>query len=111
MSSLKITYEDKEAVNPPGIRKNQAQDADFNEIKDVVNSHADSIDISLLKSAANLFKFVQKGFGNNDLENNQVGDIFCGWRNDGLVRYSEAIWNGGALSDSNNFTPLVQTEI
>jgi hypothetical protein len=57
------------------------------------------------------FKFIQKGFGNTDLINNEIGDIFCGWKNDGTIRYTECIWLGGSLSNSDNFTPLVQTEI
>lgn len=57
------------------------------------------------------FKFLHKGFGNNDLNANEIGDIFCGWSNDGTIRISEAKWLGGALTDSNNFNPIVQTEI
>jgi len=56
------------------------------------------------------FKFLQKGFGNL-APTYEIGDIFSGWSNDGTIRYSEAKWLGGALNDSNNFTPLVQTEI
>lgn len=63
------------------------------------------------KSAFNEFKFIQKGFGNNDLNANEIGDIFCGWSNDGTIRIHEAIWIGGALNDAANFTPLLQTEI
>ena len=59
----------------------------------------------------NIFKFIQKGVGNVDLENDEIGDIFCGWSNDGTVRIPEAIWKGGSLSNSDNFTPLVQIEI
>lgn len=66
---------------------------------------------STSKSPYSTFKFIQKGFGNTDLTINQVGDIFCGWKNDGAIRYSEAKWLGGVLTDSNNFIPLVQTEI
>lgn len=57
------------------------------------------------------FKFIQKGFGNSNLAINEIGDIFCGWSNDGTKRINEATWNGGALTDSDNFTPLIQTEI
>ena len=57
------------------------------------------------------FKFIQKGIGNIDLENYEIGDIFCGWSNDGTIRIPEAIWKGGSLSNSDNFTPLVQIEI
>lgn len=57
------------------------------------------------------FKPIHKGFGNTDITINEIGDIFCGWKNDGTVRYSEAKWLGGSLSDSNNFLPIVQTEI
>lgn len=59
---------------------------------------------------ANLFQFVQKGFGKTGLPG-EVGDVYRGWSNDGTIRISEAIYNGGSLEDSNNFTPLVQTEI
>lgn len=64
-----------------------------------------------VKTPFTTFKFIQKGFGNNDITTNEIGDIFCGWSNDGTIRISEAIWLGGSLTDSNNFTPLVQTEI
>lgn len=57
-----------------------------------------------------LFKAIQKGFG-NILTTPQAGDIYCGWRNDGLVRYSEALYISGSLDNSDNFKPLVQTEI
>lgn len=63
-----------------------------------------------LYSAAT-FKFIQKGFGNVDEVNEQIGDIYCGWKNGGTERWPEAIWNGGSKSNSDNFTPLVQTEI
>lgn len=66
---------------------------------------------STSKSPFSTFKFLQKGFGNIDLENNEVGDIFCGWTNNGTIRYTEAKWLGGVLTDSDNFIPLVQTEI
>lgn len=56
------------------------------------------------------FQFVQKGFGNVLVEF-EIGDIFKGWKNDGTIRYSEAKWLGGDLNDSDNFLPLVQTEI
>lgn len=59
----------------------------------------------------NSFKFLHKGFGNTDLTTNEIGDIFCGWSNDGTIRFSEAKWLGGALTDSNNFLPIVQTQI
>lgn len=61
-------------------------------------------------SPAGTFKFIQKGFG-NILETPQVGDVYCGWKNDGTIRYTEAIYLGGLLNNSDNFTPLVQTQI
>ena len=63
------------------------------------------------RSPNNIFKFIQKGYGNINLENDEIGDIFCGWSNDGTIRIPEAIWKGGSLSNSDNFTPLVQIEI
>lgn len=57
------------------------------------------------------FKFIHKGFENNNLKDHEIGDIFCGWSNDGKYRYTEAKWTGGPLSDSNNFIPLVLTEV
>jgi len=58
-----------------------------------------------------IFKFLQKGFENTDLENDEIGDIFSGWTNDGTIRYTEAEWLGGVLTDSDNFKPLVQTQV
>ena len=60
---------------------------------------------------ASPFKFIQKGFGNTNQNQNEIGDIFCGWKNDGTIRFSESKWLGGALNNSDNFIPLVQTEI
>jgi hypothetical protein len=37
----------------------------------------------------------------------EAGDIFCGWSNDGTMRYPEAEWLGGALNNSDNFKPLI----
>lgn len=59
------------------------------------------------KHPYNLFKFVQKGFGNTDLQNDELGDIFCGWSDDGTLRYPEAKWLGGPLNTSNSFKPLL----
>lgn len=59
----------------------------------------------------NIFKFIQKGFGNTNQTIAESGDLYCGWRNDGLVRYTEASYISGALNNSDNFIPLVQTEI
>jgi len=56
------------------------------------------------------FKFLQKGYGNT-LTSYEIGDIFSGWKNDGTIRYTEAKWLGGSINDSDNFIPLVQTEI
>ena len=56
---------------------------------------------------ASEFKFIQKGYGNTDLQNQQIGDIYCGWSNDGTIRYAEAKWLGGLKNNSNNFTPLL----
>lgn len=53
------------------------------------------------------FKFLQKGIGNTDTDNDEIGDVFCGWDNSGLSRYPEAEWLGGSKSDSNNFKPLI----
>ena len=69
------------------------------------------ITVSLVMAPATSFKFIQKGFGNTNLQENEVGDIFCGWTNNGLIRYTEAIYQGGPTNDSNNFIPLTQTEI
>lgn len=66
---------------------------------------------SVGRAPANVFKFVQKGFGNSNLAINEIGDIFSGWSNDGTIRISEGIWKGGALTDSDSFTPIIQTEI
>lgn len=60
--------------------------------------------------AFNNFKFLQKGYG-NVLPSYEIGDIFSGWKNDGTIRYAEAKWLGGDLDNSDNFLPLVQTEI
>jgi hypothetical protein len=65
---------------------------------------------SFIMPVSTSFKFLQKGFGNTGLVY-EVGDIFSGWKNDGTIRYSEAKWLGGDLNDSDNFLPLVQTEI
>jgi len=59
---------------------------------------------------SNNFKFIQKGFGNT-LPTPEAGDIYCGWSNDGTIRYSEALYISGSLDNSDNFTPLVQTLI
>lgn len=59
----------------------------------------------------NVFKRIQKGYGNTNLEIDEIGDIFCGWSNDGTIRIPEGKWLGGSLSDSNNFKPLVQIEL
>jgi hypothetical protein len=39
----KITYNDKVAIIPPGVRENQVWDADMNEIKRVINENADEL--------------------------------------------------------------------
>lgn len=57
------------------------------------------------------FKPLHKGFGNTNVNINEIGDIFCGWSNDGIYRIHEAQYLGGVLTDSNNFKPLIQTEI
>lgn len=57
------------------------------------------------------FKPIHKGYGNTNVNINEIGDIFCGWSNDGIYRIHEAQYLGGVLTDSNNFKPLIQTEI
>lgn len=106
MAATKIEYEEKIGLIPRGARVNQVQDLDMNEIKEVVNKNADELN-SLKSTPFNKFKFVQKGFGNSDLNNNQLGDIFSGWSDDGTLRYPEAKWIGGPLTTSNSFEPLI----
>lgn len=53
---------------------------------------------------------IKKGFENNNPQD-EIGDIFKLWKNDGTQYYDSAIWNGGAQGDSDNFTPLVFTEV
>lgn len=64
-------------------------------------------DFKTIRHPNNLFKFVQKGFGNNDLQNDELGDVFCGWSDDGTLRYPEAKWLGGPLNTSASFKPLI----
>ena len=45
MASEKITFEDKSHVLPYGTREIQVWDLDMNEVKSVVNSHADNLDV------------------------------------------------------------------
>jgi hypothetical protein len=72
---------------------------------------AASLGVGTVRSPATLFKFIQKGVGNEDLGVDEVGDVFCGWKNDGTERYPEAEWLGGDLSNSDNFKPLIRVII
>ena len=45
MAATKIEYEEKIGLIPHGVRVNQVQDLDMNEIKEVVNNNADLITI------------------------------------------------------------------
>ena len=75
-----------------------------NEIVGAVNDLQDANALSIATS----FKFIQKGFGNSGL-GFEIGDVFCGWSNDGTIRFTEALYEGGLLTDSANFTPIIQT--
>lgn len=77
----------------------------------VVKAIEKAIVVSLKMTPFSEFKFVQKGFENQNLEEYESGDIFCGWSNDGSVRYTEAKWTGGSLSNSDNFIPIAITEM
>lgn len=78
----------------------------------VIRKNINVIEFEEPNYPAEEFKFLQKGYGNTlPYPSIEIGDIFCGWTNDGTIRYSEAIYNGGLLNDSDNFTPLVQTLI
>jgi hypothetical protein len=46
-----------------------------------------------------------KGFGNINLSVDEAGDIFCGWSNDGLIRFQKQILR--RLTDAANFKPLI----
>jgi len=83
------------------------------EIEDIViRKNINTVEFQEPDYPADEFKFLQKGYGNTSpYPSIEIGDIFCGWTNDGTIRYSEAIYNGGLLNDSDNFTPLVQTLI
>lgn len=56
-----------------------------------------------------IFKFIQKGVGNDNIFMYEIGDIFCGWSNDGTIRITEAKWLGGSLDDSDNFEVLASS--
>ena len=81
--------------------------------KDGTLAHLSDIEdvIAALRPPYTPFKFLQKGYGNTDLEIYEVGDIFSGWSNDGTTRYAEDMWNGIDITNSDNFTPLVTIEM
>ena len=93
---------------------NKISAQEVNNLKDKVNEVVDSVNAivsaDILSTAAS-FKFIQKGFGNIDLINVEIGDIFCGWKNDGTERWIEAKYEGGLLTNSDNFTPLLKVKI
>jgi hypothetical protein len=41
------------------------------------------------RSPAHHIQTNSKGFGNINLSVDEAGDIFCGWSNDGLIRYQK----------------------
>ena len=63
-------------------------------------------------SPFNIFKFVQKGFGNTGPQiPPEARDIYCGFTNDGTIRIHEAEYISGTLDNSDNFKPLSQTSL
>ena len=89
---------------------NKLSAVETNNFKNKINEIVVALNSNLV-AAFNTFKFIQKGFNKIDLNNFEAGDIFCGWSNDGTIRFTEAVYLGGLLTDSNNFTPLVQTSL
>jgi hypothetical protein len=85
---------------------NKLSAEETNNFKDKLNEVIGKVNEVSGLAPFNTFKFLQKGFGNIDLNNFQIGDIFSGWSNDGLIRYTEARWLGGALTNSDNFEPI-----
>ena len=53
MATTKITFANKIAIIPPGVRVNQVWDSDINEIKDAINKNAD-VQIVLSQTIANM---------------------------------------------------------
>lgn len=62
-----------------------------------------------LKTLFGTFKFIRKGFGNTDVINNEIGDIFEGGISEGIY-CPFAIWLGGSLNDANNFNIVTTHE-
>ena len=96
------------AIKFPSLTKNSQQA--FQDKSGVIALLEDIEGISE-RAPFNTFKFIQKGVGNENLELDQIGDIFCGFSNDRKIRYIEAVWLGGSQSDSDNFNPLAQVEL
>jgi hypothetical protein len=112
-------FTENNSLNPAFIKNKPTKlsqfDNDLDFVEDVVigGLYARSAGtwISINNGApSNLFKFIQKGYGNS-LSTPESGDIYCGWKNDGTVRYTEALYISGSLDNSDNFTPLVQTSL
>ena len=80
------------------LRESQRKaESNFNELYAAVGSSG------LVPSLFGTFKFIRKGFGNADLEIYEVGDLFEGGVSEGVYA-SLASWNGGVLTDPENFT-------
>ena len=108
----KLTDLTEKAIVPDDAWVHIVDPSDISQSPEGSSFKAKKSSFSIISRAPfDIFKFVQKGFGNTDLNNNEIGDVFCGWKNDGTERWPEAIWNGGELNDSDNFTPTVQVEI
>lgn len=55
------------------------------------------------------FKKIRKGFGNSNINIDEVGDLFEGGISEGVYA-NLASWNGGVLTDSANFTIISTIE-
>lgn len=95
----------KEAKNSTNTELyNKLSALETNNFKAKINEITKSINENVF-TAYTSFKFVQKGFGNADLSNFEVGDVFEGWSNDGKW-LGHCNYNGGGVTSSVNFTPI-----
>ena len=95
--------EPKTTANTELFNKLSAQET--NNFRTKINEIVTSCNNNFSKPFAN-FQFVQKGYGNTDLNNYQIGDVFEGWSDDGNW-LGQCKYNGGAINSSVNFTPIL----
>ena len=103
--ALRITYDNKLGLRPKKVQINQVWDDDMNELKNVINSHADDIENITNIPFGTLLVFQSEQNAIDDNPIGSQGDTYMGQLNNEKFLYRGEYNTGDPLEDTSYINP------